>query len=169
MKIFKYLLFVFSVFLVLESCRSVRQVSETKETVSESNTIKRTSFKDTVFYTEKASASLKIPIQNFGFPATGLNAVSTSLKSNLKPTVYEQKNGNATVKLIHDSLYFYVYAECDSLALKAKIREEFESDRKRDSLIQGKEELERQRANYWMWGSLIVIAFIAGFVTSKIY
>lgn len=169
MKIFKYLLLVLSVFLVLESCRSVRQVSQTKETVSESNTIKKTSYKDTVFYTEKATASLKIPIKSFDFSGNGLNAVSTSLKSNSKPTVYEQKTGNATVKVLHDSLYFYAYAECDSIALKAKIREEFESEKKRDSLIQSKEELEKQRANYWMWGSLIVIAFIAGFVTSKIY
>lgn len=169
MKIFKNLLLVSSVFLVLESCRSIRQVSQTKETLSESNTIKKTSYKDTVFYTEKATASLKIPIKNFDFTGKALNAVSTTLKSNSKPTVYEQKNGNATVKIEHDSLYFYVYAECDSLALKAKIREEFESKSKFSSMLEKREELERQRTNYWMWGSLIVIAFIAGFVTSKIY
>ncbi|UDQ54998.1 hypothetical protein LJF28_04850 [Chryseobacterium indologenes] len=168
MKIFKNLLLVSSVFLVLESCRTVRQVSQTRETVSESSTIKKTSYKDTVFYTEKATASLKIPIKSFDFPGSGLNGVSTPLKSNLKPTVYEQKNGNATVRIVHDSLYFYAYAECDSLALKAKIREQFESERKADSLREEKEQSERQKANLWMWLSLIAVAFIAGVVISKI-
>ncbi|MCT2563952.1 hypothetical protein [Chryseobacterium herbae] len=169
MKIFKTLLLVSSVFLVLESCRTVRQVSQTKETLSESSTIKKTSYKDTVFYTEKATATLRIPIKDFDFPDTRLNSVSTTLKSNLKPIIYEKKTGNATVKVVHDSLYFYATAECDSLALKAKIRQEFESYYKNIATAESKEEKEKQKANYWMWGSLIVIAFIAGFITSKIY
>lgn len=167
MKIFKTLLFVFCVFLVLESCRTTRQVSQTKETISESNTIKKTTYKDTVFFTEKATASLKIPIQTFGFKSN-LNGVSTSLKSDTKPKVYEQKNGNATLKIIHDSSYVYAYAECDSLAIRAKIRQEYESQIKRDSIAESKEEKENKRANYWMWGSLIAIALVFGYVTAKI-
>ncbi|GAA5096904.1 hypothetical protein GCM10023210_31280 [Chryseobacterium ginsengisoli] len=168
MKSIKNLLLFTSLFFVLESCRTIRQVSETKETKSESNTIKTTSYKDTVFYTQKTTASLKIPIQNFGFN-NDLKGVSTSLKSNLKPTVYEQKNGNAKVTIVHDSLYFYAYAECDSIALRAKIKAEFESRIKNDSSIQSKDEKEKQKPNYWLWGSLIALAFVAGFVIAKIY
>lgn len=168
MKIFKTFLLLSAIF-VLGACRTVRQVSQTKETQKEINTVKKTTYKDTVFYTEKTTASLKIPVKSLEFSGSGLNGFETAFKSNLKPVIYEQKNGNAKVKVVRDSLFFYAYAECDSLSLKAKIRNEFESEKIRESSIQDREEKEKQRNNYWMWGSLIVIAFIAGFVTSKIY
>lgn len=167
MKIFKKILLLSSVCLVLGACRTTRQVIQTKESLKENTTVKNTTYQDTILYTQKSSTTLQIPISRLGFDKKCLNVISTPFKSNLSQ-VYKQKNGNATAiaQVVDDQIL--ITAECDSIALKAKIKKEFEAYYKNRQNTSLSEEKEKTATNYWLWGSLIVIAFVAGFITSKL-
>ena len=119
MKTFSIIL-AFVVLFVLGACRSSRQVTQTKETVTGTISAKVTKYRDTILVTPKVSTDFKLP----------LNAFSKCLDGTAPKSVdktYTQKNGNATAKVVikHDTIT--VTAECDSLALVAKIRQDFES------------------------------------------
>lgn len=100
----------------LTSCRTSRQESQKNTSTSESLIVQKESYRDTVIFTPKAETSLKIPVSELVFKQ-GLNNVS-------KPKTFTQKNGNATadVKIRHDTIT--VTATCDSIALRAKIKQE---------------------------------------------
>ena len=100
----------------LTSCRTSRQESQKNTSTSESLIVQKESYRDTVIFTPKAETSLKIPVSELVFKQ-GLNNVS-------KPKTFTQKNGNATaqVKVRHDTIT--VTATCDSIALRAKIKQE---------------------------------------------
>ena len=100
----------------LTSCRTSRQESQKNTSTSESLIVQKESYRDTVLFTPKAETSLKIPVTELVFKQ-GLNDVS-------KPKTFTQKNGNATaqVKIRHDTIT--VTATCDSIALRAKIKQE---------------------------------------------
>lgn len=110
-------MFVF-VFL-LSSCRVTRQESQKTDhleiVVSES----KTTYKDTTLFAPRAETSLKISLSELAF--------KDSLNSFSKPIIYSQKNGHANVKIkvVRDTIE--VSAECDSLAIVAKIRSESNS------------------------------------------
>lgn len=167
MKIYKNILILSSICLVLGACRTTRQVIQTKESLKENTTVKKTSYQDTIFYTQKSSANLQIPITSLGFDKKCLNAISTPFKSNLNQ-VFKQKNGNATAtaQVVDDQLI--ITADCDSIALRAKIKKEFEALYSNYQKTSNSEKEEKTTTNYWLWGSLIAIAFVAGFITSKI-
>lgn len=168
MKIFKNILILSSICLVLGACRTTRQVIQTKESLKENKTVKNTSYQDTILYTQKSSVNLQIPITSLGIDKKCLNTISTPFKSNLNQ-VFKQRNGNATAiaKVVDNQLI--ITAECDSIALRAKIKKEFEAYYTNNQNVSNSEEKEKTTTNYWLWGSLIAIAFIAGFITSKIY
>ncbi len=112
------LLFVFS--CLLSSCRATRQEiqkTESKTTVTKETTVTQ---KDTTLFAPKAETSLKIPLRDIEIKKD-LNGVS-------KPINYSQKNGQAKVKIkiVHDTIE--VTATCDSLAIRAKIRKEFQRE-----------------------------------------
>jgi hypothetical protein len=102
-------------FCFLTSCRSVRQESQKSTSTSENVFEKRESFRDTVLFAPKAETTLKISA-NDAFKQ-GLNGIQT-------PKVYTQKNGNATAEIKIERDTIYVTATCDSLELRAKIKQE---------------------------------------------
>lgn len=100
----------------LTSCRTSRQESQKNTSTSESLIVQKESYRDTVLFTPKAETSLKIPVTELVF--------KQGLKNGSKPKTFTQKNGNATadVKIRHDTIT--VTATCDSIALRAKIKQE---------------------------------------------
>lgn len=152
MKIFNVILFLVLLF-VLGACRSNRQVTQTKETITGNSNIKITKYRDTIFKTPSASTKFQLP----------LNAVSKCPDGSVPKSVdktYAQKNGNATAKVVvkHDTIT--VTAECDSIALVAKIRQDFEN---RDTSTSVKEDKSSEKTtgfNFWD----LVKAFGAGFL-----
>jgi hypothetical protein len=113
---------------------------------------------------------MKIPLSEFTLiqPEVLQPGFKADLKAFEKPKIWTQKNGNAkaTLKIVHDSVF--IKAECDSLALEAKIRQEYmnrylENTQINDQLI------EKQTQTNWMAIiACIIIAFIAGFVTKSL-
>ncbi|MEC3875938.1 hypothetical protein [Chryseobacterium salviniae] len=158
MKTYK-ILFLAALCLFLTACRTSRQVVKNTESKELTNTEIKTTYRDTVFYTQKAETSLKIPISEQLF--------KNSLNS-FKPQVFTQKNGNAkaTVKILKDTIL--VTAQCDSLALEAKIRREYFSRIQERQDLDNKYIEQTTKLNWQLMISLIVIAFIAGFVTRSL-
>ena len=104
----------------LTSCRTSRQESQKNTSTSESLIVQKESYRDTVLFTPKAETSLKIPVTELVF--------KQGLKNGSKPKTFTQKNGNATadVKIRHDTIT--VTATCDSIALRAKIKQELNKE-----------------------------------------
>ena len=153
MKIFNAILFLVLMLFVLGACRSNRQVTQTKETITGNSNLKITKYRDTIFKTPSASTKFQVP----------LNAVSKCPDGSVPKGVdktYTQKNGNATAKVVikHDTIT--VTAECDSIALAVKIRQDFES---RDSYTSVKEDKSSEKTRGYNFWDLIK-AFGAGFL-----
>ena len=118
-----FIVIILAMFLI--SCRSItRQENKSNETHSESIMEKKTEFRDTIFHTPKVVSGLKVPKS-----ALLKNDFQKELKdfeNPFKPQVFSQKNGNATARLRVEKDTILVEAECDSLAIKAQIRKDFE-------------------------------------------
>lgn len=114
---FKLLLVCFIVvFCFLSSCRSKRQETQKVTSTTETNIQQKETYRDTTLFTPKVETSLQIPVSELVFKK-GLNDVS-------KPKTFVQKNGNATAKVEISRHYLIVTATCDSIALRAKIKQE---------------------------------------------
>ncbi|MDV6170231.1 hypothetical protein R1T16_17475 [Flavobacterium sp. DG1-102-2] len=111
-------LICFSCFL--SSCRVARQEVQKTETSTETLTEKKETYRDTTLYAPKSETSLTIPLSDLVFKQD-LNGVT-------KPKVFTQKSGNATAKVsvIRDTIR--VETTCDSLAIVAKIKSEFQKE-----------------------------------------
>ena len=167
MNVFKpYFPYLFVLCLFLTACRTQRQVVQNQKTEVEKVTENKVSYKDTVFYTQKAETALKLPISEFSkCPETGFK---TNLKSSSTPKIWTQKNGNATatIKVLHDTVM--VIAKCDSLALSAKIKQEYFNQYLKDVKLN---ETYVEKLTQYNWFSLIawvVVAFVAGFITKSL-
>ena len=111
-KVFFLLVFVFS---FVTSCRSSRQVVQKNDRQKEIIKKDIVTYKDTVFFTPNSKTTLKLPFKGY------LNSIKT-------PKVYTQKNGNSTVKLRIERDTIIVSAVCDSLKIKAKLKERYQSE-----------------------------------------
>jgi hypothetical protein len=158
--------FLFVLCLFLTACRTQRQVVQNQKTEVEKVTENKVSYKDTVFYTQKAETALRLPISEFS------KCPDTDFKTNLKPSsipkIWTQKNGNATatVKILHDSVI--VIAKCDSLALAAKIKREYFNQYLKDVKLN---DTYVEKVTQYNWISLfawIIVAFVAGFITKSL-
>lgn len=152
--------------LALSSCRSVRQVTQTNDTITESNKIKVVNYRDTIFFTPKSTTGLNLPISSFiNCPETlfkdNLNNVETT---NKKPQVWSQKNGNAKVivKYIHDTLQ--VTAECDSIALSAKIKQELQKEFDSKNTREHTQEQKTTGYNFWDLVKAAIVGFIVAII-----
>lgn len=172
MKIFKAIgsrLYAVSIFLIaigfLTSCRSVRRVMQKENHIQNRERI--ISYRDTVFITEPAKSSLSIPINHFKSSEsdfkTALKGISNPQK---KPISYSQKNGNATVKVRYENDTIKVTAECDSIALRAKIRKEFEKDHRVSTEYH--ERSEKSGQSIWQTFIQIAVALVVGFGLGKL-
>ena len=139
-------------FCFLVSCRATRQEVKKTETKIETTSTKVTTFRDTLVFAPKSFTSLKIPVAEIAF--------KNNLKADSKPKVFTQKNGNATakIKVVHDTIE--VTATCDSLAIVAKIKSEFE---KQTASTEAKNiENIKQKTGYGFWDLFVAAAL--GFV-----
>lgn len=162
----KNLLLIFLFSLVLGSCVSKKQVTKSTESVKESTGIVTEKYRDTIFHTEKISTTFGIPIPSFAKCADGSTPVSTATEA--KPIVRTQKNGNAkaTVKIIRDSIF--VTAECDSIALRAQIKSEFEGQYQKESIKENTDTRKKTGSGFFGGLAQILIALVIGFVLGKL-
>lgn len=152
--------------LLLTACRTSRQVVKNSESSDIKTKELKVTYRDTVFYTSPVETSLKLPVSvlnNCPDPILkhGSNTVSV-------PQVWTQKNGNAkaTVKLVRDTIT--VTAECDSIALAAKIKSEYSGTYQERTKVNEEQIKETSKLNWWLMISLVAIAFIAGFITKML-
>ncbi len=159
MKIFNTILFLVVLF-VLGACRANRQVTQTKETIIGSSSVRFTKYRDTILHAPGSSTGFQLPLSALAKCPNG-SAPKSADKT------YTQKNGNATAKVVikHDTIT--VTAECDSVALAAKIRQDFE---KNDfSSVKNSDRSETvTKTNFWDGLVSILIALAVGFVLGKI-
>lgn len=152
---FFLLIFVFS---FVTSCRTSRQVVQKNETLQETVRELVVAYKDTTLFTPASKTQLKIPI--------GLLQFNDPLNGNklaFKPQTFYQKNGNATVKMrvAYDTIT--VLAKCDSLALVAKIKEQYRSELKNSQETSDNQDTRTKGVPVLKAILFIVLAFIAGF------
>lgn len=152
MKPFNLILF-FCLVLVLGACRSTRQVTQTKETVTGNSSVKITKYRDTILAAPGSSTGFQLPLNAFAKCPDGSAPKSTD-------KTYTQKNGNATAKVIIKQDTITVTAECDSVALKAQIRQYFESNNSSSSVKENSSS--EKTTGYVFWD--LVKAFGIGFL-----
>ena len=151
----KTLLILVGFICLLSSCRTTRQEIQKTETQTQVTSEIRVTYKDTTVFAPKAETKLQIPLSELIFKNT--------LNGNLKPIIYTQKNGQAKVKLkiIHDTIV--VSATCDSLAIVAKIKQEFQKEASKIS--SDKSNAVSTKSGYTFWDLLInrLVFFAIGF------
>lgn len=147
--------------LLLTACRTSRQVVKNSESSDIKTTELKVTYRDTVFYTSPVETSLKLPV-------SVLNNCPDPVFKNNMPQVWTQKNGNAkaTVKLLRDTIT--LTAECDSIALAAKIKSEYSGTYQERTKVNEEQIKETSKLNWWLMISLVAIAFIAGFITKML-
>ena len=133
------LVILFFVYLSLTSCRSVRQERQSSEEKTEIITEKTTTYRDTVFHTKPAEASLRLPLSSFKTKETDFKGDTV-----------------------------YISAHCDSLAIEAKIRADFESRYINTSKKEETDIKKKSGISIFTILSLIGIALIAGFIAGII-
>lgn len=152
----KFLLVSFIlVFCFLTSCRSKRQETQKVETTIETNKEKFVTYTDTILFAPKSETKLKIPTSELVFKPS-LNKVE-------KPKIFTQKNGNATAKIEVLPDHISVTATCDSLAIVAKIKSQFEKEY-RNKLLSDNTQSIKQKGFYFLSVLFIfIIGLIIGF------
>jgi len=113
----KLFLVVFCFALV--ACSGTKKVRQS-ETKTEIKCEKIISYRDTIITVPASKTSLKVPITEFQKPFT-------------QPKTITNKNGNATAKLTIGKDTVSLSAECDSLAIRAQIRQELIKEFERTS------------------------------------
>lgn len=162
MKTFRATIYLLLAISFLISCRSIaRQETKNTEIKQEIITEKKTEYKDTILYAPKSETSLKVPIsavfeKDFN---NELKDLENDIKTPFKPKVYSQKNGNAKAKLIIEKDTIMVEAECDSLALKAQIRQDFE--KQYQNYTSEKSEEKKQKSNS-EWVDIMLLLALMG-------
>lgn len=150
--------------LFLSSCRSIqRQETKSSETKQEVITEKKTEYKDTILYTPKSETSINVPIS--AILEKDFNNELKNLSKDFKPKIISQKNGNATAKIIIEKDTIKVKAECDSIALSAKIRQDFERQYQNHSTQITAEKKEKPKSildEILFWIALMGIGFCGG-------
>lgn len=143
----------------LISCRSTqRQETQKIEIKSDSVSEKVVTYKDSTLYAPKAETTIKIPVKYLDF--------KEDLNGNKKPIYYTQKNGQATATFRAENDTIYLSATCDSLAIVAKIKSEFQKQTSNKS----KSDLQKSEVNIKSGYSLLevsvyaIVAFAIGFV-----
>ncbi|MRX70271.1 hypothetical protein GJU42_20035 [Flavobacterium resistens] len=151
-KMYKTILLITLVcFCFLTSCRSKRQETQKVETTIETNHEKIVTYKDTILFTPKSETSLKIASSELVFKPR-LNKVE-------KPKIFTQKNGNATAKVEILPDHISVTATCDSLAIVAKIKNQFEKEY-RNKLLRDNTQSSKQKGFTFL---NMLLMFIIGF------
>jgi len=164
MKNYKKILFLSFFCLLLTACQS-RQVVKTTESRTNEAVEHVTSYSDTLLYTPKSETSLQLPFFDLGKCPDG--DFKTGLSTAETPKIFTQKNGNAkaTVRIMHDTLT--VTAQCDSIALAAKIKKEYFSRNLENTALSNQSETGRTPI-FTLAVIFLAIGFIAGFTVKSL-
>jgi hypothetical protein len=144
---------------VLCACSSKKQVAQHRVDRTEKEHI--ISYRDTTFVVPKKMAKLELAIDELR-----KSPERQEKPASKGPRVYESRNDNATARLILDGDSLRVEAECDSIALRAKIKNELirENTFRKDTRT---EETHTGVSGFEHWVSIIV-AFAIGIVVGAI-
>jgi ABC-type transporter Mla maintaining outer membrane lipid asymmetry permease subunit MlaE len=121
-------------------------------------------YRDTVFYTPKAETNLTIPASELTFKQE-LNEVS-------KTKTYVSRNGNATAKATVSPQGVSIIATCDSLAMAAKIKSEYQKELSKQNNIT--ESSEKSTTGYTLFNLItgffvgVVVGCIGCFILTKV-
>lgn len=150
------LILLILVFSFVTSCRSSRQVVQKNDRESELIKERVVTYRDTTFYTPSSESRLTLP-------ASVLNYNSDLNDSLFVPKIYYQKNGNATLHLRVERDALYATATCDSLALRAQIKQEFQSEYNHLKESNITDEKRTKGVPVFKTILFIMLAFIVGF------
>lgn len=184
----KHLVFSLLVIFVLYSCRTSRQVTQTKTSLVQKKE-STVSYKDTTLVTQATITKITIPKEVI---KQDLNKVEVLFNQDLKkeeltnntpltipknkqpkkPPKYTSKNGNAKASVRFDNNNMYVDCECDTIAIAAKIKSTYVKERS-DS-VHEKTEKKKVKRGVSIFNCILycfvflVIGLIAGYFTNKL-
>lgn len=108
----KQLFYIGLLLILVTSCRCPKVMTDTKVITDTLTVEKKIIERDTIFFTDTARVAVKIPVFQ-------LNDISKPFK----PIIKQHKNARVIIKRIRDTIRFT--AECDSIELAAKIKDQF--------------------------------------------
>lgn len=149
---FKHYLNLVLIFLFI-GCTSTKKVveqSDKKEVVKEHIV----SFKDTTFVTPRATSIIRVPFEK----------IVKQYDTVFVPQVIKQTNGNATAKLIIKRDTILVTADCDTIALTAKIKKEVVKNYERASSVKNEKITKSRGFSIWQYISAIAVSFLLGYI-----
>lgn len=131
--------------LALSACNTQKQVAQSETTVREKEHI--VSYVDTLLYTPASQTGLSI-------------SISQLCDSLVPKTNWKNKSGNATAKANVKNDTLYLTAQCDSLQLRAQIKQELIKDYQNSN----KERLEETKTGIsgFKYYATAILAFLAG-------
>lgn len=131
--------------LALTACSSKKQVAQSETTIREKEHV--ITYVDTLLYTPASKAGLALSISQL--------CDSLAPKANWK-----NKSGNATAKATVKNDTLYLIAQCDSLELRAQIKQELIKDYQNTN----KERLEETHTGFsgFKYYLTAILAFLAG-------
>lgn len=131
--------------LALSACNTQKQVAQSETTVREKEHV--IIYVDTLLYTPASKAGL----------AVSISQLCDSIATNKN---YKNKSGNATAKATVKNDTLYITAQCDSLELRAQIKQELIKDYQTTN----KERLEETHTGFsgFKYYLTAILAFLAG-------
>lgn len=161
--------------MTLCACQTSRQVSQSI-TVKEKLIKDKVSYKDTVLVAPKANVTVVVPLDTlvktsktdkvgFRHPIR----VDDFVKSvPIKPKVYTATKGHAkaTITPVGNTIKFD--CECDTLAIKAKLRESFKTEFKGETNTKVAAVVKQRGVSWFKLILYLIIALIIGFVAGTV-
>lgn len=153
--------FIILVFSFVTSCRSSRQVVQKDDKQTQTTKEHSVTYKDTTLFTTASEVSLKVP-----FNAMNFKDYLKTNESFFVPKTYSQTNGNVTAKIRIERDTIWVYAKCDSLAIRAQIKQELIKETTVSKENNSIEDVRTKGVSVFKLILYIVLAFILGFGTA---
>lgn len=115
--------------LFFAGCKTVKKTSETTTVITDTVFKDRTvTIRDTIIKTEPAKTTVAMPSGDF--------------KGDLKPIQKQFKNANLNIHKKNDTIY--IECECDTIAIKARIRDVYEKEYRARSNLTTVSKFEKQ-------------------------
>lgn len=133
----KKLFFLTLVLVAFASCKCPKIVADTQVVRDEIVRTKEVLVRDTIFVTDTAKVVVEVPVEKI-----------TEI-----PVIKYHKNARVVVQKVHDTIR--ITAECDSIALAAKIRDKIVREQQVKEIVTT--EIVRERYTPWMTKALAII------------
>lgn len=159
----KTILKTFLLIVLFIGCETVKNVAQKETQKTEKEHIVK--YVDTVFVTPKSTAKISIPKKIFVYKTDTIHQTDTIYKT--KTIKYRQ--GNAVAKVIIKKDTVFVYAECDTIKIKAKIRRELIRELKENNTNKEATETKKKGISIWVFIISIIASFSVGYFLSKVF